>query len=415
MRRLMWFRSDLRLDDNPALRSACHQATEGVIAVFAVTPQQWAAHHWGDAKVSFVMRHVSELRAALEKINIPLKILRSNTFDMIPDQLLRLARSHHCHRLCFNAEWEVHEQYRDQQTTQKFEAAGLEVLCTRDQTLIRPDDLKTGSGGYYTVFTPFKKKWLAMASQQAAETPHGAPPRQKAIAVKADPLPDRHKGFRPCPAIDALWPAGEREAHRRLKCFLKDHADRYHIQRDRPDRAGTSSLSAYLAAGVISIRRVFCAAVKANRGRFSGGRKGLDLWISELIWREFYRHVLVGFPRVCRNQAFKRQSESLPWSNSPELFAAWCAGRTGFPIVDAGMRQLNATGWMHNRLRMITAMFLTKDLLIDWRLRRTLFCADLGRPGFRQQQRRLAVVGLHRHRCRSLFSNLQSNQPIPKI
>ncbi|MDO9320458.1 MAG: FAD-binding domain-containing protein, partial [Pseudomonas sp.] len=128
-----------------------------------------------------------------------------------------------------------------------------------------------------------------------------------------------------------------------------------------------SQLSAYLAAGVISPRQCLHAALSNNRGEFDTGNPGAVCWINELLWREFYKHILVGYPRVSRHRAFRPNTEAVAWRNAPDELAAWQAGRTGIPIVDAAMRQLLTTGWMHNRLRMIVAMFLTKNLLIDWR------------------------------------------------
>ena len=163
-----------------------------------------------------------------------------------------------------------------------------------------------------------------------------------------------------------LWPAGEQTGRRRLRRFVTRLIERYADDRNDPAREGTSALSPYLAIGAVSVRDCLRAAVGANGGRLDG-ENGPGVWISELIWREFYRHVLVGFPRVCMNRAFKPETESLPWREAPADFEAWRQGRTGVPIVDAAMRQLLETGWMHNRLRMVSAMFLTKHLLIDWR------------------------------------------------
>ena len=156
-------------------------------------------------------------------------------------------------------------------------------------------------------------------------------------------------------------------ARRWLRAFVSKRIESYHTLRDMPAEDGTSALSPYLAAGALSPRQCLHAAMEANRGRAASGKKGVTTWISELIWREFYRHVLIGFPRVCMNRPFRVETDRLPWRDDEDQFAAWCQGHTGVPIVDAGMRQLAETGWMHNRVRMITAMFLTKDLFIDWR------------------------------------------------
>ena len=134
-----------------------------------------------------------------------------------------------------------------------------------------------------------------------------------------------------------------------------------------PAEPGTSQLSPYLAAGVISIRQCLHAALGYNQGELDSGASGATTWINELLWREFYKHILVGYPRVSMHRAFRPETEALPWRRAPYELEAWQQGRTGFPIIDAAMRQLRETGWMHNRLRMITAMFLSKNLLIDWR------------------------------------------------
>ena len=161
--------------------------------------------------------------------------------------------------------------------------------------------------------------------------------------------------------------AGEQAAQQRLSIFTAAAIDGYLDQRDFPAKPGTSQLSAYLAAGVISVRQCLHAALAANQGEFDSGKPGVITWINELLWREFYTHILVGYPKVSRHRAFKPETEALAWRNAPKDLLAWQQGRTGFPIIDAAMRQLLATGWMHNRLRMIVAMFLTKNLLIDWR------------------------------------------------
>lgn len=171
----------------------------------------------------------------------------------------------------------------------------------------------------------------------------------------------------PSEALRQLWPAGEDEALQRLQRFADEQLEWYDQQRDFPVVPGTSQLSAYLAAGVISPRQCLHAAMTINRGEFASGNPGAVCWISELLWREFYKHILVGYPRVSMGRAFRRETEALAWRHAPEELAAWQEGRTGLPIIDAAMRQLRDTGWMHNRLRMIVAMFLTKNLLIDWR------------------------------------------------
>lgn len=151
----------------------------------------------------------------------------------------------------------------------------------------------------------------------------------------------------------------------------------YQQQRDFPALSGTSSLSPYLAAGVISIRRCFNAALQLNQGELLSGQPGLSTWLNELLWREFYLHLMAAYPKLSKQQPFQAQTQQVQWRHAPADFAAWCQGQTGMPIVDAAMRQLLATGWMHNRLRMISASFLSKNLLIDWRLGEAWFMQHL--------------------------------------
>ncbi len=369
MRALVWFRSDLRTADNPALAWASANADAGVIGLFLLCPQQWHAHDWGAPKADFILRSVAALRDRLARLNIPLLLRTADTFDDAPDTLASLARKFNCDTLCFNRELEFNERKRDAAAIARLETLGLNIRAFSDQTLAEPGSLLTGDDRYYKVFTPFRKALYTRLREEGLPQEHATPQKQSPLNVESDPLPDAVPGF-DCPAsrIVELWPAGETEAQRRLTRFLSARAVNYATRRDFPGQPGTSELSPYLAVGSISIAQCLRAAAEANRGRLENGSKGLDVWISELAWREFYRHVLVGFERVSRGRAFRRETERIHWRNDPPALAAWCEGRTGVPIVDAGMRQLEQTGWLHNRLRMIVAQYLTKDLLIDWRL-----------------------------------------------
>ena len=190
------------------------------------------------------------------------------------------------------------------------------------------------------------------------------------------PVPTCIAGFETALA-QSLWPAGEDHAQARLQTFIEKKIKHYAAHRDFPALDGTSTLSPYLAAGIISPRQCLKAAMDVNGQRLESGDESVLSWINELIWREFYKHILMGFPRVSMNKAFKMSTENIRWDNDEALFAAWCEGRTGYPLVDAAMRQLKQIGWMHNRLRMVTAMFLVKDLLIDWRWGEKFFMQHL--------------------------------------
>ncbi len=368
MRVLVWFRSDLRTDDNTALAAAARDATRGVVGVFAVCPQQWQTHDWGDAKVEFVLRNVACLRERLLGLNIPLRIVTAPRFADVPAALQRLAAELDCDAVYANRELEVNEARRDAAVRAALERDGRTLRLFDDQTILPPEAVRTAEGRFFTVFTPFKRAWLARLEAVGEVAPQRPPRRQAELICAPDEVPEQVPGFDLSRGLPELWPAGENAALARLGRFIDERIATYKSRRDYPGAAATSRLSPYLSAGVLSPRRCLAEARAANDGYVGERRPGPSCWISELVWREFYRHVLVGFPRVSMGRAFKPATEQIAWRDSPADLAAWQAGRTGVPIVDAGMRQLAAEGWMHNRVRMIVAMFLAKDLLLDWRL-----------------------------------------------
>lgn len=377
MRALMWFRSDLRVEDNTALAAACAEADE-IVGVFVVSPEQWGAHDWGAMKVDFVLRDVLALREELQALNIPLLLLRVDRFADVAQALLDIADGLQCEGVWFNDEYEVNERDRDERVERSFSERGLRVVRHADQTIVDVTTIRTKSGDWYTVFTPFKRRWLEIWRDDGG-LPTSPTPRKRERAPEIETGAEGDLALAPAQLANIvaefdgttrpdLWPAGEREAQRRLARFVAERIRDYDQRRDFMAVNGTSVLSPYLACGVVSARQCFEAARAANQGRADGGANGISTWISELIWREFYRHVLVGYPRVCRNQAFRREvDQRVDWQDDERAFDRWRTGQTGYPIVDAAMRQLEQTGWMHNRARMIVAMFLTKHLLIDWR------------------------------------------------
>lgn len=368
---LHWFRRDLRMRDNTALLEAARIATEGVVGVFVLAPEQWRAHDDAAIKVDFWMRSLAVLSDRLARKSIPLVVTRADRCAEVPAVLLEVAHQAKCDALTFNAEYEVNERLRDARVRRAFEAEDREVIECHDRCILAPGTVRTATEGIYTVFTPFQNRFIA-ALGETDTAPRGDPRKQPPIAVEPSPVPRAVEGFA-APFDPALWPAGEAVAQDRLAKFVAERGSRYGEARDAPAVDGTSALSPYLAAGVISPRDCLHAAREADGGvlrlgkAYTGAPSGLGKWISELIWRDFYIHITSLVPRLCTGRAFKPVDRKIPWRDDLAGFEAWCAGRTGFPIVDAAMRQLNATGWMHNRARMIVAMFLTKDLLIDWR------------------------------------------------
>ncbi len=325
MRALMWFRADLRVADNTALFHACRQATRGVIATFIVCPDQWQEHDWADIKVEFIRRTLEELSVALEKLHIPLLIRKTENFDGVPDVLFETARKLQCDGLFFNAEYEVNESRRDLLVTERFAGEGLDVFPYTDQVVISPGSVRTGKGDFYTVFTPFKKSWLAKVGNEGVPSALSIK-RQPDLPTAPDPIPTSIAGFEKNPAGIDLWPVGERAASQRLGRFVQGRIEHYKEHRNQPAIDGTSGLSPYLTVGALSVRECLRAAVQANDGLLEGGSSGTSVWISELIWREFYRHVIVGFPRVSMHRAFRRDTEKIRWREDRQQFEAWCRG-----------------------------------------------------------------------------------------
>lgn len=370
MRTLVWFRADLRCQDNPALFYATQQATRGVLGLFVICPQPWKEHDWGDRRVAWLRRNLEALSSSLLRYNIPLLIRTSQSFADIPVILSDVVHRYECDAVFFNKEYEINERRRDQATTQWLETVGCRVFSFDDQVIVAPGRVHKADGDMYTVFTPFKKAWFKTLAGHAGQDPLPCPKTQHMLVVGQDKIPGMIDGFDLSKDREDLWQAGEEAAHQRLQHFVTNRLATYHEQRDIPAIPGTSVLSPYLTVGVLSARQCFHAATEGSQSSWLegvAGQNGVATWISELIWREFYRHLLVAFPKLCMYQPFQSKTRGLCWREHEPDFQAWCAGNTGFPIVDAAMTQLNETGWMHNRLRMIVAMFLTKDLLIDWR------------------------------------------------
>ncbi len=369
--RLAWFRQDLRVHDNTALHRACEDRAAGVIAVFIATPRQWQQHDMAPIRQRFLLRNVDHLQRALADLNIPLLFREIDDYDGVPGLLQDLVQQFGINDIYANREYGWNEKQRDRAVTQQVAKLGCTVHLFHDQPMLAPG-LVTQTGKPYTVYTPFKKRWLENWRAQRPSLQPAPAIREHPVAAASDPVPLPKEEFE-----DKLWPAGEKVALQRLQGFCKERIEDYKRDRDMPSLNGTSVISPWLAAGVLSARTCLQQALGANRGRLSGGQEGIDCWISELIWRDFYIHILDCFPLVSKNRAFKRETESVAWRDDEKDFAAWCSGRTGIPIVDAAMRQLVQTGWMHNRLRMVVAMFLSKQLLLDWRLGERFFMQHL--------------------------------------
>jgi len=365
MLQLIWFRTDLRVQDNSALAAA--MSSGPTVALYLLSPGQWLSHDDAPSKVDFWLRNLKELATELGKLNVPLLVREADYWSAAPQVIGELCQQLQIGTVQVNEEYGVHESRRDQAVAKTLDGLGVNFHSHLDQLFFKPGSVLTKSGGYFQVYSQFRKvcyQRLHTALPALIATPKAQAP----LAIQSDAIAERVAGFAlPAAELRELWPAGEAEAARRLDDFAAQQIDFYQSARDFPAKPGTSQLSTYLAAGVVSPRQCLHAALQANQGEFDSGNVGVITWINELLWREFYKHILVGYPRVSMHRAFRAETEAVAWRNAPQELKAWQEGRTGFPIIDAAMRQLLATGWMHNRLRMIVAMFLTKNLLINWR------------------------------------------------
>lgn len=380
---LFWFRSDLRLADNIGLHQAALRARhdgQPLGAVLTLCPGQWTKHDWGAPKAGFVLRAAASLAKDLSSRNIPCRVLVLPRFADVPASLADLCRELKCSNVFANREYEINEVRRDAAVARALQAQGAALHLFHDQCVLPPGSVRTGSAGPYTVYTPFRKRWGDVLATEGLPAALPPPPSQPRAPWPSDPVPSALGGFSG-PTHEEHWPASEVEAQARLTRFAARAMPDYLARRDQPGIEGTSTLSPYLSAGLISARDALRAAIArgaaASPKAAPRGKSGPDQWLNELVWREFYRHLIDAFPHLCMGRAFKSETESILWSTRDDHFEAWCTGRTGIPIVDAGMRQLVGTGWMHNRVRMVTAMFLTKNLFIDWRRGEQFFMRHL--------------------------------------
>ena len=373
MKDLVWFRTDLRIADQPALAAA--REAGPALGLFIVSPSQWQSHPESPTKLELWRRLLKDLQPRLSERGVALKMLRVEHWADVPQALLVFCQQNGITRVHCNREQGVYERRRDRAAYKLLSDHGIELVGHDGQTLLSPGSLKTGSGATYRVFSPFARACRAHIAQTALQL---APtPSLCALPPGVEPDDIDSVWSDELPSLAEHWPANLEEIEQRLTGFVRERASSYDTARDLPAESGTSQLSPYLTAGAVSVKHCFVLAQQENHGELESGNAGLRSWINELIWREFYWHLLHGFPKLSMHKPLREETDAVVWRDSPEDFTAWCEGRTGVPIVDAAMHQLVATGWMHNRLRMIVAMFLTKNLLIDWRAGERFFMEHL--------------------------------------
>ena len=373
MTSLVWYRSDLRTIDCQPLIEACKHEGD-VHACVCICIDQWKDHGWGDDRIEYVRKSIEDLSRRLSELNIPLHIRDAKDFDAVPLVVKNLVEELGIRNVYWGCEYEVNEQKRDSEVFDSLQTIGVQVFQYHDQVLLNPHEPRTGQGGAFKVFTPYKKALLRTLEHDRSIEPSPVRPTQRTQSYVSDPVPSSFAGVNP--SVDlSPFPIGEEAAITALKSFLDTRGPAYDADRDIPSIDGTSMLAAALAVGSISPR--MCMNAAHIRRQELGESSGLDTWMSEVIWREFYRHVVFNQPHVSRGHNYDRSKDTVVWRDDPESFAAWKSGQTGIPIVDAAMRCLVATGWMHNRLRMVTAQFLSKNLLLDWRLGESFFARCL--------------------------------------
>ena len=362
-----WHRRDLRIADHPGL---CHAAARGLPVIPVYIRSTWRGRHaWtGEIRQHFLCGCLSSLARNLETLGGHL-IIRSG--DAVAE-LRKLIAECGAVALHFHRDPDPFGRETERRVEAMCRELGVECVAHDDAALHQPGDVLTQGGQPYKVYTPYSRNWLTLEKP----APLGKPGKLRTPAsIPSLPLPTVADWGLGEPAASLVEP-GERAARQRLKTAIAGIIQAYAETSDVPAAEGTSRLSQDLRFGLLSIRTVYAAAEKARAAANPAGRAGIDVFIKELAWREFYFAILHHFPNVL-DEEFNPEWRGLPWDEPGEKFELWKAGRTGFPLVDAGMRQLRDTGFMHNRLRMITAMFLTKDLHHDWKLGESWFMRHL--------------------------------------
>ncbi|MBN8476290.1 deoxyribodipyrimidine photo-lyase [Sulfuritalea sp.] len=362
---LVWFRRDLRVQDHAALHLALRDF-EGVHCAFVFDTTILDRLPRRDRRVEFILRALEEVDAALRAMGGGLIVRHGDPCEEIP----RLAAELGVAAVLANRDYEPAAIARDAEVARRVAAADSCWIDCKDQVIFERDEVMTQGGRPFSVFTPYKNAWLrrlAAADLTAFPVepfaPRLAPPRASERVPTLEEL-----GFESTDLAALRLPTGMSGAQTMFRDFA-ERIDDYAAKRDFPAQKGCSYLSAHLRFGTISIRQL------AGYAQSQPGR-GAQTWLSELVWRDFYHAILWHHPRVV-TQCFKPDFDALRWDDAPDLLAAWQAGRTGYPLVDAAMRQLDQAGWMHNRLRMVTACFLSKDLGLDWRLGEAWFAEKL--------------------------------------
>ena len=337
---IFWFRRDLRLEDNAGLYHALSAGLPVIPLFIFDTDILDELDNKTDARVEFIHKAISEINNELKKINTSLLVKIGNPSAVWKELINEFA----VNEVYINHDYEPYAINRDNEISKFVSSSGIKFNSYKDQVIFEKDEILNKSGSPYTVYTPYSKTWLEKLTKENFKTYDTSKYFNNFY---------RDTSFR----FSSLKETGFNESGITFpgKKLRKEIIKNYQNTRDYPFIDGTSKLSVHLRFGTVSIRKLIKEALKLN-----------ETWLKELIWREFFMQILYNFPHVV-NESFRKEYDRIKWRNNEDEFDAWCKGTTGYPIVDAGMRELNQTGYMHNRVRMITASFLVKHLLIDWR------------------------------------------------
>jgi deoxyribodipyrimidine photo-lyase len=339
-----------------------HRDTQKVgKAIFFICELQWRKHDWSAIKIDFIKRHAYALVKELATLNIELILVDVDNFVEQGKYLQSYTKQHQINEVVANSEVEFNEQQRDLELVNH----DLKLTLFEGDVIVSKGQILNKSGEMYKVFTPFKRAWLTYIKESGFDYLGKVGDNFKNI----DRLPTEN--------LSGNWPLASHFEEHVLPCFLNEKIHAYNSHRDIPSIKGTSGISPYLAAGVISPRYLLRLLLNQYPDLLQATDSEEFTWLNEIIWREFYRHLIFHQQRLCKHKSYKTAYDNIVWQSNDKLFTAWCQGKTGYPLVDAAMRQLNQTGWMHNRLRMVVASFLTKHLLIDWRLGEKYFMQHL--------------------------------------
>ena len=375
MKSLVWLRNDLRMDDNPSLKQACIESEE-VHCIYIYSPEQIELHNEANSKVEFVINNLKDLNKSLKEFNIPLTIISSKGFNDNAEKIIETIKKRSITKIFWNNVFGADEQKRDSDVKQVLQTNNINYETFDDQVVFAPGTIKTGENKPYSVFTPFKRRWIENFNIDLLDVEFEYSIKNNTEVISN--VEDFDFEYKKSHSVDmSLWKIGEENALSILMNYMDEKIYSYSTDRNDPIIDGTSRLSPYLSMGIISSKRCILEALKKNNFELDSGEKGIIKWIDEIVWREFYRNIMFSFPKVSKGMPFQDYTKNIKWRFNEEEFDAWKNGKTGFPIIDSAMRQLITEGWMHNRLRMVVAMFFTKNMLHDWRLGEAYFMQNL--------------------------------------